>query len=68
MNLKRTNYTTFDLSWVPFFKHYYTKGEWKVEGFPYERENLEAKYSVKKFGLLSRKDVIFDAQKAISKN
>ncbi len=67
INLKRISYTTFDLSWMPFFKHYYTESEWKVEGFPYERENLEAKYSVKKFGLVSRKDVIFDAQKAISK-
>jgi hypothetical protein len=67
VNLKRTSQITFDLSWVPFFKHYYTKSEWKVEGFPHERENLEAKYSVKKIGLISRKDVIFEAQEATSK-
>lgn len=67
LNLKRVSHNTFDLSWVPFFKHYYTKSEWKVEGFPYQRENLEVKYSVKNFGLISRKDIIFDAREAISK-
>ncbi len=67
VHLKRTSQTTVDLSWIPFFKHYYTTSEWKVEGFPYERENLEAKYSVKKVGLISRKEVIFEAREATSK-
>lgn len=67
IQLKRVKYNTFDLSWVPFFKHYKTEGEWRVEGFPIEREHIEANYSVKKFGFVSRKDVLTHAQEKVSK-
>ncbi len=67
IELKRMKYETFDLSWIPFFKHYSTEGEWRIEGFPSNRKHIEADYSVKKFGLVSRRDVISSARAQVSK-
>lgn len=64
--LQKVKSFVVDMSWVPFFKHYHIKSTWQVAGFPDERKPIEVSYTVKKFGLVSRNDVMNEVQQKIS--
>lgn len=58
---------TYDMSWIPFFKSYQQKIRWKVEGLAFDRQPIEVKLKSKRFGFVSRAEMLKDSRTKASK-
>lgn len=67
IRLKKRSSWTYDMSWIPFFKSYQQRIEWDVEGLAFDRAPLELKLKSKRFGFVSRSEMLRKNREAASK-
>jgi len=66
ITMKKSSSFTYDMSWIPFFKTYNSQSIWEIEGLQFKRSPIRVKYKAKRYGFISRSEMIKNMRKEIS--